>query len=66
MHLHVLVERRAIRQVADLGSHVVRTLDDVEPADLDGPARGQKVTSEHAKRRGLSRAVQAEQTDDLA
>ena len=66
VHRHVVVERRAIRQIADLGAHLVRLFDHVEPADADGSARRQEVAGENAQRRGLAGAVQAEQPDDLA
>jgi hypothetical protein len=65
-HRHFAVERRRIRQIADALAHLVRSLDDVDAAHADATAGRQEIAREHAQRRGFSRAVQAEQTDDLA
>ena len=60
------VERVGLRHDADhlLRGHRVR--DDVDAADERAPARGDHAGREHARGRGLARAVRAEQAEDLA
>ena len=73
-HLEVLRDRHRGEDAAALGDVADAELDDavrderrtVDPVERDGAARGVVKPREHPQRRGLARAVRAEERDDLA
>ena len=63
---HVVVERRPIRQIADLFADLVRAGHHVEAADLHAAAGRQQIACQDPERRRFAGAVEAQQSDDLA
>ena len=60
--------RGLLRQIADAepGAAIHRKIGDVAPVEADRPGIGGNQTGDDVKAGGLSRAVRAEQADDLA
>ena len=62
----VFVEGEALRHVADLALYRGALGADIEPEHRALPGIGLEQAADHPDRRGLARAVGAEETDDLA
>jgi hypothetical protein len=65
LHQHLAVQRRALRQVADLGLGRERVGDDVDALDVGVALVGLEVAGEDLHQRRLAGAVGPEQADDL-
>src|SRR5260221_540504 len=63
---HLGVERRRLRQGADMTLHVERLLEHVKPADRGLTLSGWKEASQDAHRGGLPGPVRAEESHDVA
>jgi len=63
---HVVVERRVLRQVADLPLRCEGIVRHCDAADQRRARRGSEVAGQHLHRRRLAGAVRAEEADDLA
>jgi hypothetical protein len=65
-HPHLGVERSRLGQVADLGPDPPRLPRHVQAVHGHRARRGRQVAGDHPDRRGLARAVGAEEGDDVA
>lgn len=63
---HVHVERRDLRQIADLPLGLLRLLKDVDAVDAHRPFCRGEISRQNVHRRGFSRAVRPQQSADLA
>ena len=64
--IHFRVERRGLRQVADVLFDVERLIDDIETGHAGFAFGGREEAGEDAHRGGFAGAVLAEETDDLS
>src|SRR5208282_3557421 len=61
---HVRIERRILRQVADLAARLERLRKDIEPVDQHGARSRRHISGDYAHRGGLAGAVGAEKAED--
>ena len=65
-HAHALGERQVAGRESDALGGLAAMVREVEPADRDVARVGRHDAEDHEQRRGLARAVRAEQRDALA
>ena len=64
-HRHVQIQRRLLRQIADVGLGSVGILQHVVAVDLHHTLAGRQISGEYIHGGGFARAVGAEETQDL-
>ena len=65
-HRHVQIQRRLLRQVADVGLGLIRLLQHVVAVDFHNALRRRQIAGENVHGSGFSRAVRPQEPEDFA